>query len=124
MNAYQDLLRDPRWQEKHLKILARDGYVCQQCDQHAPLDIHHHYYTGSDPWDYDDSVLISLCRPHHKQEEINKHLDIPSIHYLLELGCTRQQHIDLITDLSKAARKTHTPAKTILRQITAYLNSL
>lgn len=67
---YYDKLKDPRWQKKRLKILERDNFSCQACgDDASTLHIHHRYYTkNTDPWDYSDKVLITLCQYCHEVE--------------------------------------------------------
>ena len=70
MTEYQQKLRDPRWQKKRLQILERDNWTCQKCtDTEATLVVHHRRYCGkTDPWDYDDYDLVTLCEPCHKEE--------------------------------------------------------
>lgn len=68
--TYSEKLRDPQWQKKRLKILERDSFTCQFCeDTKSPLDVHHKFYLGfhRDPWDYPDSFLITLCSKCHKK---------------------------------------------------------
>jgi hypothetical protein len=69
--TYQEKLKDPRWQKKRLLILERDGWLCQQCRLGTEtLHVHHKYYLPkSDPWDYPDCALVTLCETCHKDEE-------------------------------------------------------
>lgn len=69
MNYRQKLL-DPRWQKKRLSIFERDNWKCSMCDsEDSTLHAHHVYYEyGSDPWDYPDYALITLCAACHDQE--------------------------------------------------------
>lgn len=63
---YSELLKDPRWQKKRLKILERDGFICQQCfDEESTLNVHHIKYLGK-PWEIEDRYLITLCQDCHK----------------------------------------------------------
>ena len=67
---YQELLTDPRWQKKRLKIFERDSFTCVRCGrQDKTLHAHHKYYIKNrDPWDYKDCVIATLCDPCHKHE--------------------------------------------------------
>ncbi len=68
--TYTEKLRDPRWQKKRLKILERDGWMCQSCcDSDSTLHVHHRYYTsGLEPWEHGDAVLVALCENCHTEE--------------------------------------------------------
>ena len=69
---YSDLLKDPRWQKKRLKILERDKWKCKIClDGESTLHVHHLAYNEGDPWDAKDSELITLCEDCHEHETIN-----------------------------------------------------
>lgn len=69
--SYSDLLKDPIWQRKRLEILQRDDFACRKCsNKKDTLHIHHrHYINGRKPWDYPDSLLVTLCYKCHKEEE-------------------------------------------------------
>lgn len=71
--TYAEKFKDPKWQKKRLKILERDEWSCQKCyDKNETLHVHHRrYIQGRDPWDYPDSVLITLCKPCHEHETEN-----------------------------------------------------
>ena len=44
---YTELLKDPRWQRKRLKIFERDEFKCRRCnDEFTNLHIHHLYYKN------------------------------------------------------------------------------
>lgn len=66
--TYAEKLRDPRWQRKRLEILERDKWVCTNCgDTEQELHVHHRRYeVGKEPWEYDDSVLTTLCADCHE----------------------------------------------------------
>jgi len=77
--TYSEKLKDPRWQKKRLEILERDSFACQCCYSiQNELHVHHrNYRRAAEPWDYDDSELITLCSTCHKalkelQQRINK----------------------------------------------------
>jgi len=64
---YSELLKDPRWQKKRLKILERDKFTCQRCsDDKKTLNVHHLFYLKNlKPWEYDESQLKTLCESCH-----------------------------------------------------------
>lgn len=68
--SYSELLKDPRWQQKRLKILERDEWMCQRCfDAQSTLHVHHRYYLpGCSPWEYTDNALVTLCEQCHAEE--------------------------------------------------------
>ncbi len=67
MSTYSEKLKDPRWQKKRLEILDRDGFMCSWCcDDASTLHVHHLKYSG-DPWDADESDLITLCESCHQE---------------------------------------------------------
>ena len=72
---YKNLLLDGRWQMKKNQILQRDDYACQLCGAKAEegktLHVHHTYYDGRNPWDYEDDSLITLCDECHKEVHEN-----------------------------------------------------
>ena len=72
--TYSEKLRDPRWQKKRLEIMQRDSWECQRCgDAETTLNVHHYCYeNGKEPWDYDSSLLVTLCEICHKDETENR----------------------------------------------------
>lgn len=71
---YSEKLRDPRWQKKRLEILSRDIWKCQLCgDSKNTLHVHHRRYLSKiDPWEYPDSLLVSLCEECHEIERAER----------------------------------------------------
>lgn len=69
-DGYLEKLRRPEWQRRRLEILSRDNFTCANCgDDKTTLNVHHRYYDyGSEPWDYDDAALVTLCEPCHSVE--------------------------------------------------------
>lgn len=67
--TYYEKLKDPRWQKRRLEILQRDHWKCRQCgDAKNTLHVHHRSYKkNTEPWEYHDSYLISLCEECHSQ---------------------------------------------------------
>jgi hypothetical protein len=77
MTTYAEKLRDPRWQQKRLKIMERDGFRCLECGgDKDTLNVHHGCYVpGRDPWDYDDDLLHTLCeRCHERTQAVLAHV--------------------------------------------------
>ncbi len=64
---YWQKLRDPRWQEKRLRIMERDEFKCRLCGcSEKTLNVHHAFYEkGRDPWDYDERFLRTFCEECH-----------------------------------------------------------
>lgn len=79
-SSYQEKLLDKRWLAKRNLILERDDRRCVICGNTENLVVHHkqyHFITRLqkfiDPWDYNDSYLITVCESchnsgHHKFE--------------------------------------------------------
>lgn len=65
--TYKEKLLDPRWQRKRALVMIRDNFQCQECEStDITLHVHHlRYFKNTDPWDYDDSHLITLCADCH-----------------------------------------------------------
>jgi 5-methylcytosine-specific restriction endonuclease McrA len=63
---------DPKWQAKKVLILIRDNYKCRNCNSTENLQVHHRQYhffealkAYKDPWDYNNNLLITLCKNCH-----------------------------------------------------------
>lgn len=71
MSDYSDKLKDPRWLERRIEILARDGNTCTRCGAtDVRLEVHHTYYEmGMEPWEYEPTSLITVCVPCHGIED-------------------------------------------------------
>ena len=76
---YEYLLTRDEWDAKRSHIMNRDNYTCQHCGrqfgQGTHLQVHHkRYIIGLDPWEYNDTDLITLCEACHNdlhlQEEV------------------------------------------------------
>lgn len=62
----EDLYKHPKWQQKRLRIMERDGFRCCACgDAESSLHVHHFLYSGS-PWEVSDHHLQTLCEQCHK----------------------------------------------------------
>lgn len=68
--TYSEKLKDPRWQKKRLEIFERDSFYCQRCyDDTSTLMVHHNYYLpNTDPWEYHNECLVTLCQECHNDE--------------------------------------------------------
>jgi hypothetical protein len=70
--TYKEKLLDPRWQKKRLQILDRDNFTCQCCgDNTRTLNVHHKSYFNN-PWDVDNTELITYCSDCHLLIELIK----------------------------------------------------
>lgn len=67
--TYSEKLKDPRWQKLRLEIMQLDNFQCQHCHSTTKtLNIHHVLYKrGAMPWEYEPSLLVTLCETCHEQ---------------------------------------------------------
>lgn len=67
--TYSEKLKSPQWQKKRLEILNRDDFSCQSCgDIELSLHVHHtKYKANTDPWEYENDSLITLCENCHTE---------------------------------------------------------
>lgn len=96
--TYSEKLLDPRWQRKKAEILERDDYTCKSCGAtHITLHAHHIFYVDdTDPWDYKDDALITLCEVcHNTQHLIGNTLQ----NYLLDLIKSNPLMIHMVAQL-------------------------
>lgn len=82
--AYQEELKDVRWQSKSNQIKKRDGNKCLNCGSKSYLQVHHRQYhfilklnAFKKPWDYPSDVLITLCQSCHFSG--HKYYKIPTL---------------------------------------------
>lgn len=68
-DSFSEQYKNPKWQKKRLKILERDNYQCQHCDEsELTLQVHHlSYPKGINIWECKDENLITLCEPCHRR---------------------------------------------------------
>ena len=76
--SYSELLKDPRWQRRRLRVLERADFTCERCsDADSTLHAHHkRYVKGMLPWEYEDALLECLCESchdlaHAEQEQLD-----------------------------------------------------
>lgn len=69
--AYQEKLKDPRWQRKRSEILRANHFRCEDCKRtEKTLEIHHCYYIkGFEPWEYGVELLMCLCSDCHEHRQ-------------------------------------------------------
>lgn len=75
--TYAEKLRDPRWQEKRLRLFDKANWTCELCSLVRPskgLQAHHPIYlAGLNPWDYPDEIMMVLCDPcHESRQEVER----------------------------------------------------
>lgn len=77
MTDYESLLNTPEWQKKRAEIITRDKGRCMQCGKSGlPIEVHHIYYkANTQPWEYDNDALMSVCHSCHKH--IHQTREIP-----------------------------------------------
>ncbi|WP_207915781.1 HNH endonuclease [Flavobacterium caseinilyticum] len=80
--TYLEKLKSPKWQKKRLEILERDNFSCKCCgDFETSLHVHHtKYLANTDPWEYENDSLITLCETCHaevtwKKKEVKRIID-------------------------------------------------
>jgi len=68
--TYREKLKLPEWDRKRRKILRRDNYRCTACGRNdMRLHVHHKTYRWrTNPWDYADCELETLCESCHESE--------------------------------------------------------
>jgi len=72
--GYGAALFDPRWKARRNEILERDHHQCVICHSDIKLQVHHRQYQFSrtlnvfkNPWEYADSIMITLCNACHQR---------------------------------------------------------
>jgi hypothetical protein len=72
--SYNALLFRDEWKRRRQAILDRDGHKCVICSSKDRVVVHHRQYVFikasqrfKDPWDYSDSLLITLCTSCHER---------------------------------------------------------
>jgi hypothetical protein len=90
----REQLNHPLWIEKVEEIQNRDGYCCVICgDGSHRLEIHHLcYFPDLLAWEYDNELMVTVCRKHHDQLTY----DLPKIAGLIAFQCLKE-NIDLVS---------------------------
>ena len=65
LKEHNDYLRSPEWKERRVKVLRRDGYICQACIENPAQEVHHLSYDhwGNEPL----FELVAVCKPCHEK---------------------------------------------------------
>ena len=93
MSNYSELLKDPRWQKKRKEILKRDSYKCRSCDANkTKMHVHHlNYLSDSNPWEYPNEELITLCGYCHKIVHFLQENNVSLLFVEMVAKCIREQ---------------------------------
>lgn len=70
--SYEEKLLHPKWQKRKSEILERDNYTCRSCGR-TDITLHAHhivYFPETEPWNYKDDALITLCEICHNTEHL------------------------------------------------------
>ena len=99
--TYKEKLLDPRWQRKRLEVMNRDQFKCTDCGKETEtLHVHHKFYLkGSEPWEYENEILTTLCYKCHENEERSKVEFDEYLKYCLVLGYTYGELASIICAL-------------------------
>ena len=71
-DSYHDYLNSGEWRQKRIRVLRRDGHLCQGCLENVATDVHHMTYDRL----FSELLcdLISLCPECH--QKCHPHKDI------------------------------------------------
>lgn len=118
MSTYYEKLRDPRWQKKRLEIMQRDGFACRMCgDKSKTLNVHHGYYARkTDPWEYPEETLWTLCEACHEDAQHN----IERVHEEMAKVPPSKEYMQEIMELCNAVR-THGTSFVDMQRDSSYL---
>jgi len=102
--TYKEKLQTSEWKSKRKEILKRDNNKCQICGHKDVKNHIHHsiYYPDTEPWDYCNDNLVTLCMDCHQYEEDLKDFDISSLSFLFSIGLLRSELKNIISKLSQA----------------------
>lgn len=99
--TYSEKLKHPKWQKKRLEILNRDNFTCQCCKaDDKTLHIHHFKYNDCEPWEYENTDLITLCEDCHEHEEFLKNFTGDGFDYVASLGFLRNDLSIIVRQIS------------------------
>ncbi len=109
--TYQEKLLDPRWQRKRLLIFVRDNWMCRKCNcSDRNLQIHHNYYLPeTEPWNYPDEALMTLCFLCHEKVEIFKWIRKTGLRNLINEGFPEKDCFDIYRLAKKNLEDNHHP---------------
>lgn len=109
--TYREKLKNPKWQRKRLEIFQRDKFRCQHCrSKEATLHVHHIYYTpNTDPWDYPDEALVTLCEFCHEAETKTRNKEEKELLEALRFKHFSPLDLNQLTDAISMAKLECTP---------------
>jgi hypothetical protein len=109
--TYLEKLRSPKWQKKRLEILERDNFTCTDCgDNESTLNVHHKiYFSGKEPWEYENELLITLCENCHKQESENIKQNLEIVTTSLKKSIFLSHHWVVISEGIENCSHVHVP---------------
>ena len=125
MSKYSELLKDPRWQKKRLKIMERDNFQCQiTFEKDKTLCVHHKkYIKGKKPWEYANKDLITITDEEHTAMHIVLSENSSFFRFMSEvLKCTPTDVFILLYRTSKIVKiEGKNGIKTAIQLLTAYV---
>src|SRR5688572_14790723 len=74
--TYSEKLKRANWQMKRLRIFERDKCTCLSCGRDClkeglSMHVHHiKYLPNLEPWEYDNSYLVTYCELCHNTEHL------------------------------------------------------
>ena len=75
---YKDQLKTSAWLRKKYEVMNRDNFVCSRClcdNYESRLEVHHIAYKPKmKAWEYNDYLLVTLCRECHQDEHDNDNI--------------------------------------------------
>lgn len=78
LTEYEDQLKTSAWLQKKYEILSRDNFRCTVClcdNYERQIEVHHVCYRkGKMAWEYEDFLLVTLCRDCHQKEHDNNNI--------------------------------------------------
>ena len=121
--TYSEKLKSKEWKHKRKEILKRDDFACQICGHKSKINEIHHtiYYPDTEPWDYCNDNLVTLCRECHQQEEDFKDFDLTSLRYLYSLGILRSELNGIIQRLSQCNDKFDN--RELIKEFVSHINN-
>ncbi len=67
-SSYRDKLANPEWKRFARNMRERHNFACQICRRgNVQLQVHHWFYDGREPWQYDPSEVVVLCPVCHEE---------------------------------------------------------
>ncbi len=100
---YAEKLLNPQWQKTKSSIQIRDQFTCQKCGaKDKELHVHHrHYIPGREPWDYPETLLVTLCKHCHGEEELYSDIGENMLPVLHQYGYFNSEIKDILNKLIK-----------------------